>query len=57
MLDQLGDPRRISHVGLAAWHILQMLGIEQPHLRDALLKLVEHQLPVHPGGLQTHPGH
>ncbi len=30
VLDRLGDPRRITHVGLAAGDVVQVLGVEQP---------------------------
>jgi hypothetical protein len=32
MLDQLGDPGRIRHIGLAAGHVLEVLGVQQPAL-------------------------
>src|SRR3954447_12869754 len=38
VFEQLGDPGRVGHVGLAAGHVVQMLGVEQPDLRNALLE-------------------
>jgi hypothetical protein len=32
VLDQLGDPGGIGHVGLAAGHVVHMGGVEQPTL-------------------------
>jgi hypothetical protein len=40
VLDQLGDPGRIGHIGLAARHVVQVRRIQQP-----ALELVLEQLP------------
>jgi hypothetical protein len=54
VLEQLGDPGRVGHVGLATRDVVQMLGIEQPDLGNPLLEQEVHRLPVHPGGLHAH---
>ncbi|WP_157838283.1 hypothetical protein [Mycolicibacterium aromaticivorans] len=41
MFDQLRDPRRIDYIRFTAGHILEVLGVEQPHLLDAVLQQVE----------------
>ena len=52
MLDQLGDPRRVGHIGLAARHMVQVGRIQQPALHLALEQLPD-RLPVAPSRL--HP--
>jgi hypothetical protein len=56
VLDHLRDPGRVGHVGLAAGHVVQMLGVDQPHL-ELVFEQVVHGLPVDPGGLHPGPGH
>ena len=56
MLDQLGDPGGIGHVGLAAGHVVQVGRVQQPALHLALEQL-PHRLPIAPGRLHPHPGH
>ena len=50
--DQLADPLRVLDVGLAPGDVAQVLSIQQPAL-EAILKHLEHRLPIHAGGL--HP--
>ncbi len=45
MGQELGDPLRVLHVGLAPRHCLDMRRIEQPHLARAFQD-VENRLPV-----------
>jgi hypothetical protein len=54
VLDQLADPHRIGHIRLAAGHVLEVLGVQQPAL-ELILEQVVDRLPVHPGRL--HPDH
>jgi hypothetical protein len=57
VLDQLADPLGIGDVSLAAGHVAQMPGVQQPALHR-ILKDIERRLPVHPGRLhadQPHP--
>lgn len=35
MFDQTAHPLRIGHIGLAAWHRLHVLGVQQPGLDPA----------------------
>ena len=53
VLDQLGDPGRIGHVGLAAGRVLEVLGVHQPAL-DVVFQQVVDRLPEHPGRLHPH---
>jgi len=55
VLDQLGDPGRVGHVGLAAGHVVQVRRVQQPALHLALEQL-PHRLPVAPGRLHPDPG-
>jgi hypothetical protein len=43
MFNHLRDPHRIGHIGFAAGNIVQMLGINQPHL-ELLFQQVVHRL-------------
>ena len=36
VLDHLADPRRVGHIGLAARHVVKMLGVQQPALETVL---------------------
>jgi hypothetical protein len=59
VLDQLRDPQRIGDIGLAAGHIMQMLGVDDPH-REVVLEDVVDRFPIHPGRFhpdQFHPLH
>jgi hypothetical protein len=56
VLDQLGDPGRVGHVGLAAGHVVQVGRVQQPALHLALQQLPD-RLPVAAGRLHPHPGH
>ncbi len=46
-LQQLRDPLRVLHVGLASRHFLDVLGVYHPHLKMTL-EDVKNRLPVHP---------
>jgi hypothetical protein len=52
VLDQLRDPGRVADVGLAAGHVAQVAGVEQPAPQVVLQQLAD-RLPLHPGRL--HP--
>src|SRR5262245_9394538 len=52
-LQQLGYPLRIFHVGLSPRNLLDVVGIDHPHLKMAL-EQVEHRLPVHPRRRHRH---
>jgi hypothetical protein len=56
VLDQLGDPGRIGHVGLATRYLVQVGRVQQPAL-DLALQQLPARLPVAPGRLHPHPGH
>ena len=56
VLEQLGDPLRVPHVGLAARHRLHVRGVEQPDLHH-LLQAVERRLPVRRGRLHRRDRH
>jgi hypothetical protein len=56
VLDQLGDPGGIGHIGLPPRHMVQVGRIQQPTLHLALQQLPD-RLPVAPGRLHPHPGH
>ena len=56
VLDQLADPHRVGHVGLAPGHVAQVGGVEQPAL-EVVFQQVVHRPPVHPGGLHPDHGH
>ncbi len=55
MLGELGDPRRVGHVALAARDDLDVLGVDQPAL-DGLLQEVVHRSPVLTGRLHRDQG-
>jgi hypothetical protein len=55
VLDQLADPHRVGHVGLAAGDVLEVLGVQQPHL-EVVLQQVVHRLPIDPGRLHADHG-
>ena len=48
VLEQLGDPLAVLHVGLAARHLLDVLGVDQ-HQLEPPLQQVPDRLPVHAG--------
>jgi hypothetical protein len=56
VLDQLVDPGGIGHVGLAAGHVTQVGGVEQPTL-DLTLEQLPDRLPLAAGRLHPDPGH
>jgi hypothetical protein len=55
VLDQLADPGRIRHIGLAAGHVAQVPGAQQP-ARHGVLEQVVDRLPVGAGRLHAHDG-
>ena len=55
VLDHLRDRRRVGYVGLAAGHVVQVLGVDQPHLELVFEQVVD-RFPVDPGGLHSRPG-
>jgi hypothetical protein len=56
MLQQLGQPGGIGHVGLAAGQDLDLAGVDQHELEAVLLQHPPHWLPVLAGGLHHHLG-
>ncbi len=56
VLEQLRDPLRVPHVGLAAGDGLHVLGVEQPHGHD-FFEAVERRLPVRRGRLDRRDRH
>ena len=56
VLQQLRDPLRVPHVGLAARHRLHVRGVEQPDLHH-LLQAVERRLPIRRGRLHRRDRH
>ena len=56
MLDQLGDPGRVGHIGLPPRDVVQVGRVQQPALHLALEQLPD-RLPVAPGRLHPHPGY
>jgi hypothetical protein len=56
VLDQLGDPGRIGHVGLTPRDVVQVGRVQQPAL-DLALEQLPDRLPVAAGRLHSHPGH
>jgi hypothetical protein len=55
VLEELGDPLRVTHVRLAARDGLDVGGVEQPR-RHAFLEAVEDRLPVRRGRLHRRQG-
>ena len=51
---QHGQPLRVEHVGLAAWHMLDEMRIDHPGLNAGVLQVREHALPVDAGALHDH---
>jgi hypothetical protein len=41
VLDLLGDPHRVGHVGLATGQVVQVLGVDQPHLELGISDVAE----------------
>jgi hypothetical protein len=41
VFDHLRDPSRVGHVGLAAGHVVQVLGVDQPHLELVFEQVVD----------------
>ena len=56
VLEQLRDPLRVPHIGLAPRHRLHVRGVEQPDLHH-LLQAVERRLPVRRGRLHRRDRH
>jgi hypothetical protein len=56
VLDQLGDPGGVGHIGLATRHVVHVRRVQQPTL-DLVLQQLPDRLPVAPGRLHPHPGH
>jgi hypothetical protein len=54
VLDELGDPRGVGHVGLAPGDVAKVPGVEQPALEGFFEQVVD-RAPVDPGRL--HPDH
>jgi hypothetical protein len=54
MPDQLGDPGRVGHIGLAAGHVLEVLGVQQPAL-DVVFQQVLDRLPAAPRSTPSPP--
>jgi hypothetical protein len=55
VFDQLGDPGRVGHIGLAAGHVTQVGRVQQPAL-DLVLQQLPDRLPGAPGRLHPDPG-
>src|SRR6266545_2936492 len=55
-LQQLRYPLRVLHVGLSPRHLLDVLGVDHPHLEMAFEE-VEHRLPVYSRRLHRHMRH
>ena len=53
MLEQLAQPLRVLHVGLAPGHVLDVLGVDQQQLEVVLEQVVD-GLPVDARGLHRH---
>ncbi len=51
VLEELGEPGRVGHVGLASGQDLDVAGVDQHELEAALLEHIPDQLPVLAGGL------
>jgi hypothetical protein len=56
VLDQLADPLGVGDVGLAAGHVAQVAGVEQPAVHGGLQPVV-HRLPGGAGRLHADHGH
>ncbi len=52
---QIGDPHRVVHVGLAAAHVADVRCVGQ-HQLELAFEHVPHRLPVHARGLPRHVG-
>ena len=50
---QIGQPSRVVHIGLAPGHVLDMRRVGQ-HEFEVAFEHVPHGLPVHPGGFHRH---
>jgi hypothetical protein len=48
MLEQLRNPLKVLHVGLATWDCLDVLRIRKAHVK-VLFKHVPHRLPINSG--------
>ena len=56
MLQQVGQPLAVAHVGLAARDGLDVRGVDQQHVEPALQQVPD-RLPVDAGALHGHVGH
>jgi len=54
MGQQLGQPRRVVHVGLATGHVFDMRGVRQYQLEATPRQNLPDRLPVHPGRFHRH---
>src|SRR5271157_2748614 len=48
------NPLAILNIGLSAGHVLDVMGVDQPHIDLALLQYLEQWDPVHSGRLHRH---
>jgi hypothetical protein len=55
MLEQLGDPDAVGHVGLAAGPLFDVLGVDEQGF-DPAFEEAEHRLPGDAGGLHRRVG-
>lgn len=46
------QPLGVGHVGLTAGHVLDMEGVDQPHLLEQALDPIEHRVPIRPSGFR-----
>src|SRR5215212_1541456 len=56
VLHELANPLGVLDVGLPAWDVLEVAGIEKPQLEVVLQHVVD-GLPVDPGGFHAHQRH
>ena len=56
MLQKLSDPGTICHVGLPAWHVLDMGRIDQKN-PERLFKKVVNRFPLDAGAFRRHLDH
>ena len=56
MRQQIRNPRRIIHIGLAPRDIADVLRVRQ-HQLETLFEHMPHRLPIYPRGLHRHVGH
>ena len=56
VFEQLRDPHRVRHIGLAARNVPQVLGVDHPH-REMVLQHVVDRLPINTGGFHPDQRH